>query len=71
PIQKRPEILKQSQEQVASAIIKSIKERRARVVLSVFGKITEWVFRYFPRLVMFTIVSLNEKKMNLQESNAK
>jgi hypothetical protein len=41
------------------------------VVLSVFGKITEWVFRYFPRLVMFTIVSLNEKKMNLQESNAK
>ncbi|MFB1013117.1 MAG: SDR family oxidoreductase, partial [Bacteroidia bacterium] len=50
PIQKRPEILKQSQEQVASAIIKSIKERRARVVLSVFGKITEWVFRYFPRL---------------------
>lgn len=71
PIQKRPEILKQSQEQVASAIIKSIKERRAKVVLSVFGKITEWVFRYFPRLVMFTIVSLNEKKMNLQESNAK
>ncbi len=71
PIQKRPEILKQSQEQVASAIIKSIKERRAKVVLSVYGKITEWVFRYFPRLVMFTIVSLNEKKMNLQESNAK
>ena len=71
PTQKRPEILKQSQKQVASAIIKSIKERRARVVLSVFGKITDWVFRYFPRLVMFTIVSLNEKKMNLQESNAK
>ena len=73
PIQKRPEILKQSQEKVASAIIKSIKKRRAKVVLSVFGKVTELVFRYFPRLVMFIIASLSEKKnkMNLQESNAK
>jgi short-subunit dehydrogenase len=62
PIQKRPEILKQTQEQVASTIIKSIKERRAKVVLSVFGKITAWVFRYFPRLVMFIIVSTSHKK---------
>jgi short-subunit dehydrogenase len=62
PIEKRPKILKQSQEQVSSAIIKSIKKRRAKVVLSVFGKITERVFRYFPRLVLFIIVSSSKKR---------
>lgn len=62
PIQKRPKFLKQSQEQVASAIIKSIKERRSKAVLSVFGKITAWVFRYFPRLAMSILVSSSQKK---------
>jgi len=62
PIQKRPEILKQSQEQVASVIIQSIKKRRAKVVLSSFGKITAIAFRYFPRLALFILVFSSKKK---------
>jgi short-subunit dehydrogenase len=62
PAESRPEILKQSQEKVASVIIQSIKKRRTKVILSPFGKLTAIVFRYAPRLALSILIFSNKKK---------
>ena len=62
PVQKRPKILKQSQEKVASLIIKCIKKRKAKVILSTLGKTANILFRHLPRLSLYTIVALSQKK---------
>lgn len=62
PVPDRPEILKQSQEKVASKIVHSIKKRKAKVVISVFGKSVAWFFRHFPRTSLYLITTLNKEK---------
>src|SRR5688572_28367778 len=62
PVASRPAYLQQTQEQVAKAVLSTIRKRRFKVVLTLVGKINAFVVRFFPSLVI-RIVTVSQKKM--------
>lgn len=61
PVPKRPKLILQSREKVARKIVQMITFRRSKVVLSLFGKVASFAFRYFPRIVL-RIIIISQKK---------
>ena len=61
-VEERPAILKQTQEQVAKAIVRCVRKRKAKVVLSRFGKFISVLFRYMPRFTMFFVTLINNRR---------
>ncbi|MEN8697090.1 MAG: SDR family oxidoreductase [Bacteroidia bacterium] len=62
-VDERPALLKQSQEQVASAIVRCVRKRKAKVVLSRFGKFISVMFRYMPRITLFLVTLINNRRI--------
>ena len=62
PVASRPAYLQQTQEQVAKAVLSTIRNRKFKVILSLVGKINAFVVRFFPGLVI-RIVTSSQKKM--------
>lgn len=63
PVPKRPGFILQSQDKVSSTIVRLIRYRKSRVVLSFFGKAVAKTFQLFPRLVL-RIMIISQKKKN-------
>lgn len=61
-VAKRPAYLQQTREQVAKAILKSIRKRNFRTILTVMGKLNAFMVRFFPGLVS-RIVIYSQKRM--------
>ena len=62
PVAARPAYLQQTQEQVAKAVLSTIRNRRFKVVLSLVGKINAFAVTFFPSLVI-RIVTFSHRKM--------
>lgn len=60
PIIPRPNWITQSKQKVARAILRNIKRRRFKSILSPMGRIMNYLFRHFPRFSMF-LVQLSSK----------
>ena len=61
-VAKRPAYLQQTREQVAKAILKSIRKRNFKTVLTLMGKLNAFLVRFFPSLVS-RIVMYSQKRM--------
>ncbi len=59
----RPAFIQQTQEKVARSIISMIRRRKAKIVLSPIGKITAFLIRFFPRLVMWITIKSQKNKI--------
>jgi short-subunit dehydrogenase len=62
PVAERPAYLQQTQEQVAKAVLSTIRKRKFKVILSLVGKINAFAVKFFPSLVI-RIVTISQKKM--------
>jgi len=62
PVAHRPAYLQQTQEQVARAVLHTIRKRKFKVVLSAIGKLNAFMARFFPGIVM-RIISASQKRM--------
>lgn len=62
PVASRPAYLQQTQEQVAKAVLSTIRKRRFKVVLTLVGKINALFVRFFPSLVI-RIVTYSQSRM--------
>lgn len=62
PVASRPDYLQQTQEQVAKAVLSTIRKRRFKVVLTFVGKLNAFAVRFFPGLVI-RIITASQKKM--------
>lgn len=62
PVATRPAYLQQTREQVARAILRSIRKRKFKTILTVIGKLNAFMVRYFPSLVI-RIVTYSQKRM--------
>lgn len=62
PVATRPAYLQQTQEQVAKAVLKLIRKRKFKSILSLVGKLNAFAVRYFPGLVI-RIISFSQKRM--------
>jgi short-subunit dehydrogenase len=62
PVAQRPAYLQQTREQVAKAILRSIKKRQFKTVLTIVGKLNAFMVRFFPSLVI-RIVTFSQKRM--------
>ena len=63
PVPKRPSLIQQPREKVARSIIRMIKYRRKKKVLSPLGKATAFMMRFFPRLVLSIMILAQKKKI--------
>lgn len=63
PVASRPAYLQQTQEQVAKAVLSTIRKRRFRVVLTFLGKLNAFAVRFFPSLVI-RIISYSQKRIS-------
>ena len=61
PVAQRPPYLQQTQEQVARAVLSSIRHRKFSVTLSFVGKLNAFMARYFPGLAM-RIIAYSQTK---------
>ena len=55
PIQDRPAWVQQSPEKVAGMIMKNIRRRRFKMVLSPMGKLVAFMSRYLPRIYQYSM----------------
>jgi len=62
PVAERPAFIQQTQQQVALAVLRTIKKRKFKVTLSFIGKINAFMARFFPGLVM-QILKASQKRM--------
>lgn len=62
PVAPRPPYLQQTREQVAKAILRSIKGRQFKTVLTIVGKLNAFMVRFFPGLVI-RIIMYSQKRM--------
>lgn len=62
PVAVRPAYLQQTQEQVAKAVLSTIRNRKFKVILTFVGKLNAFVARFFPRLLI-RIVTYSQKKV--------
>lgn len=62
PVASRPAYLQQTREQVAKAILRSIKGRQFKTVLTVIGKLNAFMVRFFPGIVI-RIITYSQKRM--------
>ncbi|MBL7834381.1 MAG: SDR family oxidoreductase [Cyclobacteriaceae bacterium] len=62
PVAPRPPYLQQTREQVAKAILRSIKSRQFKTVLTIVGKLNAFMVRFFPGLVI-RIIMYSQKRM--------
>lgn len=62
PVAVRPAYLQQTREQVAKAILRSIRKRNFKTVLSVIGKVNSFMSRFFPSLTI-RIITYSQKRM--------
>lgn len=53
PVPKRNKLLLQTQEHVAKSIMKMIKNRRSKMILSLTGFLTYYISRFFPSLIVW------------------
>ena len=62
PVASRPPYLQQTQEQVAQAVLATIRKRKFKVILTIVGKLNAFAVRFFPNLVI-RIVTSSFRKM--------
>jgi len=62
PVAERPAYLQQTQEQVAKAVLSTIRKRKFKVILSFVGKLNAFAVRFFPGLVI-RIITYSQKRM--------
>jgi short-subunit dehydrogenase len=62
PVASRPPYLQQTQEQVAKAVLSTIRKRKFKVILTLVGKVNALMVRFFPGLVI-RIISSSQKRM--------
>ncbi len=62
PVAERPAYLQQTQEEVAKAVLSTIRNKKFKVVLTFVGKLNAFAVRFFPGLVI-RIVTASQKKM--------
>ena len=65
PIQHRPSWLQQSREKVAREVVRTIRRRRFRVVLSPLGKLFAFFRRYFPGFTLRAMQFTNKSSEKL------
>lgn len=68
-VPKRPVFMVKSQKQVARLVARSIHYRKPRRVISFMGKVAAFMFRFFPRLMMFFMIKLQRKAVAKSEKN--
>jgi short-subunit dehydrogenase len=62
PVADRPAFIQQTQQQVAQAVLNTIKRRKFKVTLSFVGKVNAFMARFFPGVVM-QILKASQKRM--------
>ena len=62
PVASRPAYLQQTQEQVAKAVLSTIRRKRFKVILTLVGKLNSFAVRFFPGLVI-RIISYSQNRM--------
>lgn len=62
PVAARPAYLQQTREQVAKAVLRSIRKRHFKTILTIVGKLNAFMVRFFPGLVI-RMVSYSQKRM--------
>jgi short-subunit dehydrogenase len=67
PVATRPAYLQQTREQVAKAILKSIRKRNAKTILTVMGKVNAFMVRFFPSLVSRIIIYSQKRMKDMYE----
>lgn len=67
PVAPRPPYLQQTREQVAKAILRSIKGRQFKTVLTIVGKLNAFMVRFFPGLVIRIIVYSQKRMKDMYE----
>ncbi len=67
PVPKRPAYLVKSQKQVAQLIAKSIYYRKSRRVISTVGKLTAFMFRFYPRLALYLMIKSQKRQEGKKE----
>jgi short-subunit dehydrogenase len=63
----RPAYLQQTREQVANAILKSIRKRNAKTILTIMGKVNAFMVRFFPSLVSRIIIYSQKRMKDMYE----
>lgn len=67
PVAVRPAYLQQTREQVAKAVLRSIRKRNFKTVLSVIGKMNSIMSRFFPSLVIRIIIYSQKRMKDMYE----
>lgn len=62
PVATRPAYLQQTREQVAKAVLRSIRRRDFKTVLTIVGKLNAFMSRFFPSLAI-RIITYSQKRM--------
>jgi short-subunit dehydrogenase len=61
PVAARPAYIQQTQQQVAQAVLRTIRKRKFKVVLSVIGKVNAFMARFFPGIVLRILVASQKR----------
>jgi len=62
PVAERPAYLQQTQEEVAKAVLSTIRNKKFKVILTFIGKLNAFAVRFFPGLVI-RLITASQKKM--------
>jgi len=65
PVASRPAYLQQTQEQVALAVLATIRKRKFKKILTVVGKLNAFAVRFFPNVVIRIITSSQKRMSNM------
>ncbi|MFT5821627.1 MAG: short-subunit dehydrogenase [Crocinitomix sp.] len=68
PVPKRPAYLVKTQKQVAQLIAKSIHYRKSRRIISFVGKVSAFIFRFFPKLALLIMVKSRQRSLEKKET---
>lgn len=63
PVAARPAYIQQTQQQVAQAVLRTIRKRKFKVILSAIGKVNAFMARFFPRIVL-RILMASQKRLH-------
>jgi NAD(P)-dependent dehydrogenase (short-subunit alcohol dehydrogenase family) len=67
PVATRPAYLQQTREQVAMAVLRLIRKRQSKVILTVMGKLNAFMVRFFPGLVSRIIIYSQKRMKDMYE----
>jgi short-subunit dehydrogenase len=61
PVAARPAYIQQTQQQVAQAVLRTIRKRKFKVILSVIGKVNAFMARFFPGIVLRILIASQKR----------